>query len=361
MKLVVGTVGREDDLLVIVDETGSIIVVEIVGEILEGACAEAIDKNVRLSVLEAREQQQLTIGGERDVGNLLHIYQQPFLTFFLFNIIRIIVATSRIFDGETHNVTIGMPGQQREGEVGIVFCFMETMVDATRFLVALAIHPDGHFPRLVGNVSIALAVGRKAELVVVALGLGAFQQTIVRWFIPFYIFFIKNIIITIPIDEQLFVRHASHIKETALVASVRAGGEQDGRNGRLAKTVAHILPEGVPRIHGIHLREFAKVGVFLRQDAVFHVGIYCAVPLLADIGGEARKIPIRNIQQTFRRDISPHRRAVDDPMCIEVHDAGAQHTIEMGAVAIEIEIHLRAINVGDTALVVKVFIVVGEI
>ena len=50
-----------------------------------------------------------------------------------------------------------------------------------------------------------------------------------------------------------------------------------------------------------------------------------------------------------------------EPVRIHIHDAAADHPVEVGAVAIKVDVNLRAIDICHAALVVKIVVIVREI
>ena len=117
----------------------------------------------------------------------------------------------------------------------------------------------------------------------------------------------------------------------------------------------------MPGIGGVARREVIEIGVALGQDAVLHVSIHIAVPVFTEEGSQSAEIPVGHIHQIVVCHVGAHCCALHKPMRIHVHNATADHPVEVGAVAIEVDVDFGAIDVGYAALVVKIIIIVGKV
>ena len=129
----------------------------------------------------------------------------------------------------------------------------------------------------------------------------------------------------------------------------------------LAIDIDEILPERVPRVGGIHRRKLLQTLVTACENAIFDVRLNIAVPMFTEIGGQPAVVPRRDIHQVVVGDVGADRRALHHPMGIDIHDAGANHLVQMGAVAVEVDVYLGTVNVGHTALVVEIRVIIGEV
>ena len=117
----------------------------------------------------------------------------------------------------------------------------------------------------------------------------------------------------------------------------------------------------MPRVGGVHRRELPNIGILLRENPVFDVGVDGAVPWLGDIGGQAGEIPVGHFKQTFRRDVRSDGSAVDNPVCVQIHNAGTHHPVKVRTIPVEIKVNFCAINICNAALIVEIIIVVSKI
>ena len=115
------------------------------------------------------------------------------------------------------------------------------------------------------------------------------------------------------------------------------------------------------RIGRIHRGEILKTFVFACENAVFDVRIHIAVPMFTKIGGQPAVEPARHMHQIIVGDVGADRRALHHPVGIDIHQAAANHLVQMGTVSVKIDVDFRAVNIGYTALIVEILIVVGEI
>ena len=117
----------------------------------------------------------------------------------------------------------------------------------------------------------------------------------------------------------------------------------------------------MPRVGGIHRRKFLQVGIALREDAVLDVRVDVGAPVLAEIGGQAAVEPAGHIDEIVGGDVGADGGTVHEPMGIHIHYAGPDHRVEMGTVAVKIEIDFGTVDVGHAALVVELLVIVGEV
>ena len=200
MQAVVGTVRGEDNLPVPAEESRRVVVIKVVGDVLERAGAEAIDEDVGLPLQETGKDDEFPVGGEGEVGDFLDVDEQPFVVFPLAYFVGVVVAAAGVLEGEAEHVAVGVPGEQGIGEVGIVLGFLVAAEDAARLFVVLGLEPDDDLAGFVGDVSITFPIGREAELVVITAPFGTGEEAVVFRLLPFYIFFIKNIIVSVPVN-----------------------------------------------------------------------------------------------------------------------------------------------------------------
>ena len=139
---------------------------------MERAGQEAVKEQVGLPVFEAGEEHHLPVGGVLPRGDFLHIDQQFLAPAFLLQVVGLEEAVALGFEGEAEDFAGGVPCDERETEVGVIFGFAVFAEDAVWGLPLGPLQPHAHLPGLVGDVCVFLAVGGEAETGVVALGVG---------------------------------------------------------------------------------------------------------------------------------------------------------------------------------------------
>jgi len=91
------------------------------------------------------------------------------------------------------------------------------------------------------------------------------------------------------------------------------------------------------------------------------VRIHIAVPRFPIVGSQPTEVPVGDIHQVVVGHVGPNRRALHKPVRIHIHDAAADHPVKVGAVTVKIDVDFRTINVGHTALVVKIIVIVSKV
>ena len=189
----------------------------------------------------------------------------------------------------------------------------------------------------------------------------AVHDTVAFRHLPLQVRVIHHAIVFVPVVEKCPVGYLGGVGETFRHAFGGAGGVEDLVDGFRSVSVRNVFPERVACVGGIARREVVEIGVALRQDAVFHVRIDIAVPGFSKVGSQTAEIPVGHIHQVVVGHVGAHRRALHKPMGIHVHDTAADHPVEVGAVAIKVDVNLRAIDIGHAALIVKIVVIVCKV
>ena len=152
----------------------------------------------------------------------------------------------------TEYIAVGVPGDEGEGEVGVVFRLGVLSEDAARFGLVRAFHPHADLPCLVGHEGIALVLRGKGDASIVALCSGALDLPVAFRLLAFFIGMVHHVVVLVPVGEQLAVAHARGVGDALFDSLRRARAVKNLGDGPIPVLLHDIAPERVSRVGGVH-------------------------------------------------------------------------------------------------------------
>ena len=147
---------------------------------------------------------------------------------------------------------------------------------------------------------------------------------------------------------------AHHIAESSIHISVHHRHEQDVANEFFAVGLRHILPDAVADHPGLLSGQRVEAGISVVDEAVHQLGFLGGFHRSRQLGDQPFKVPLRKIEQGGVLETLP-KAAIDQVVDDHLRHAGANLLLQTGIASVEVQKHLVACDLGNSAGVVVVF------